>query len=84
MKPIYAPHELATSLMDDFFSLYQYVAVGLDLDITDRKALEKADAEGIAFARRKFIELVEEFEDNLPGIEIRWCREDNDDEDDEE
>ena len=80
MKEIYVPHELATTLMDSFFSLYQYVALGLDLDITDRKALEIADAEGIAFAQRKFMELAEEFEDSLPGIELRWCRDTEDDE----
>lgn len=84
LKPINAPHELATALMDDFFNLYQYVALGLGLDIEDITALTIADAEGIAFAQRKFLELVDEFEKNLPGIEIRWCRTVENEEDDEE
>ena len=35
MKKIYAPHELATDMMDCFFHLYQYVACGLGLDVED-------------------------------------------------
>lgn len=72
MKKIYAPHELATNLMDCFCELYQYVACGLGLDVEDKVALAEANDEATQYARRKFLEAVGDFENVFPGLEIRW------------
>ena len=72
MKKIYAPHELATDMMDCFFHLYQYVACGLGLDVEDEAAVAEANNEGTEYARRKFLEAVGDFENVFPGLEIRW------------
>lgn len=72
MKKIYAPHELATDMMDCFFHLYQYVACGLGLDVEDEAAVAEANNEGSEYARRKFLEAVGDFENVFPGLEIRW------------
>ena len=72
MKKIYAPHELATDMMDCFFQLYQYVACGLGLDTEDEAAVAEANNEGTEYARRKFLEAVGDFENVFPELEIRW------------
>lgn len=72
MKKIYAPHELATDMMDCFFHLYRYVACGLGLDVEDETAVIEADDEAVKYARRKFLETVGDFENVFPGLEIRW------------
>ena len=72
MKKIYAPHELATDMMDCFFHLYQYVACGLGLDVEDEAAVADANNEGTEYARRKFLEAVGDFENVFPELEIRW------------
>ena len=72
MKKIYAPHELATDMMDCFFHLYQYVACGLGLDTEDEAAVAEANNEGTEYARRKFLEAVGDFENVFPELEIRW------------
>ena len=72
MKKIYAPHELATDMMDCFFHLYQYVACGLGLDVEDEAAVAEANNEGSEYARKKFLEAVGDFENTFPGLEIRW------------
>lgn len=74
MKKIYAPHELATNMMDCFFHLYQYVACGLGLDVEDEAALAEAEDEAIKYARRKFLEAVGDFENVFPELEIRWIQ----------
>lgn len=72
MKKIYAPHELATDMMDCFFHLYQYVACGLGLDTEDEAAVAEAEDEAVKYARRKFLEAVGDFENVFPELEIRW------------
>ena len=72
MKKIYAPHELATDMMDCFFFLFQYVACGLGLDTEDEAAVAEANNEGTEYARRKFLEAVGDFENVFPELEIRW------------
>ena len=72
---IFAPHELATDMMDCFFHLYQYVACGFGLDVENEVAVTQAQDEAVRYARRKFLETVEDFENAFPGLEIRWMRE---------
>ena len=76
MKKVFAPHELAQDMMDCFYGLYQYVACGLGLDVEDEAALAKAHDEGVKYARRKFLEAVEDFENVFPELEIRWVYDD--------
>lgn len=80
MKKIYAPHELATDMMDCFFHLYQYVACGLGLDVEDKAAVAEANNEGTEYARRKFLEAVGDFENIFPGLEIRWIQNEEEEE----
>ena len=80
MKKIYAPHKLATNMMDCFYELYQYVACGLGLDVEDEAALTDAEDEAIKYARRKFIETVGDFENVFPELEIRWVQDEEEEE----
>lgn len=80
MKKIYAPNELAQDMMDCFFHLYQYVACGLGLDLNDKAAVAEAEDEAVRYARRKFLETVGDFEDVFHELEIRWVRNDEEEE----
>ena len=80
MKKIYAPHELAQDMMDCFFNLYQYVACGLGLDTDDKTAVAEAEAEAARYTRRKFLEIVGDFENVFPGLGIRWIRNEEEEE----
>jgi len=82
MMKILAPHELAQKIMNNFFELYQYVALGMGLDIEDEKALKIATEEGTKFAQDEFCALADKFEEAFPGVEIRWVY--FDDEEDED
>ena len=63
---IRADYVVACDLMDSLYALYMAIVEGMGGDTNDPNIRK----EGEAYARKKFIDLADEFEDVLP---MRWA-----------
>ena len=77
MKQVFAPHELAIELMDNLFDLYACAVLTTDADLEDETFEKIASEEARKYARRKFLEICEEFEKNIPDFTWCWVCEEN-------
>lgn len=62
---IRADYSVACDLMDSFYALYMAIVEGMGGDPNNPNARK----EGESYARRKFLELTDEFENTLP---MQW------------
>lgn len=70
-KKFFAPYTLAASLMDNLLDLYTYAALGLNADLDNDEHYQEMTDEGITYAKNKFQQIAEEFE-NIFNIKWAW------------
>lgn len=80
MKQVFAPQKLAMELMNNLFDLYACAVLSTDADLNDEVFEKLASEEARKYARRKFLEICDEFEKNIP--EFTWCWVNQEDEED--
>lgn len=72
---IRADYSIACELMDSFYALYMAIVEGMGGDPNN----PNASKEGESYARRKFLELTDEFENTLP-MQWVWMLDEEDEE----
>lgn len=65
---IRADYSIACELMDSFYNLYMAIVEGMGGNPNDPDARK----EGESYAKRKFLELIDEFENALP-MQLVWA-----------